>query len=81
MMDEKLTALLAELKTAVAAYQAAEKRVNSWEIVLDEGDPIDWRARRALDSLYNDKSKEIKALNAAEKKVIDLAARIAALSP
>lgn len=81
MMDETLKTLLAELKIAAAEYERAVKQINSWSITYDEGEPLDWQERSALGKLENRKLAEARAVNAAEKKLIELALQIVTFSP
>lgn len=74
-----LVKTLAELRAAVKAYRAALAQYESWQILVDEGDPIDGRARRTLNRLYTDKQAERDAVQRTARRVMDEAMRLADL--
>ena len=72
-----LIVTLADLRAAVKAYRAALAQYESWQLAIDEDDPIDGRAARALNRLYADKQAERDAVQRAARRVMDEAMRLA----
>ena len=72
-MNDQQTALWERLLLAAENYEAAKQKIEGWSIALDEGDPVDWKARVALDGLYKKKQKEYDRLQATREALIAVA--------
>lgn len=75
-MQIQQSELWGELLAAVQDYEAAKKQIESWSIVLDEGDPVTWRDRVALDGLYKKKNREYDWFKAARDTLLDVAIKL-----
>lgn len=64
---------MGELLLAAKEYENARRQIESWSIALDEGDPIDWQARIALDGLYKKKQREYDKFKADRDALIAVA--------
>lgn len=76
MIQLQQSELWGNLRAAVQDYEAARQQIESWSIVLDEGDPVGWQARIALDGLYKKKSREYEWFKAARDTLIDVAIKV-----